>query len=106
MVVIGQRTDWQLLALSSSPEVVAGANSNAGEPMFERDRSRELRQPDVRSDKHIVGDLFGTIRWHSPIDDADDVALVSANQIGIAINLPAPNTLKDFPIVWLALETC
>jgi hypothetical protein len=72
--------------------------------MFERDRARELRQPEVRSDKHIVHDLFDVIRWYPPTDDADDVALVSVDKVCKSVNLPATNTLEEIPIVWFALE--
>src|SRR5512143_1541934 len=105
MVLVGQRTDWHLFARSPPPEIIASSDSNAGEPMIERGRARELRQPEVRSDKHIMGDLFCAVRWHSPTDDADDMALVSADQVGESVNLPSSNTLKEVPITRLAFET-
>src|SRR5678815_4524650 len=94
MVVIGQGADRHFSALSRSPEVVTGSDGNASQPMVEGHRLRELRQTDIRSDEHIVDDFLDLISRHPSTDDADHVALISADQIGKSISFSLADALE------------
>jgi hypothetical protein len=94
-----QGADRERLPFLRPPEVVAGADGNPCEPMLKCDRVGKLRQPDVGSDEYIMGDFVDTIRGDSSTDDSSDVLLVSADEIGKAIDFSAADTAQKLFVI-------
>jgi hypothetical protein len=83
LVLIGERTDRQLVALPRSPE---------------------LLQTIIRSDKYVVDNLFDMIRRYASTDNADHMALVSADKVGISVSFSSSDTPEQIPILWCTLK--
>ena len=99
MMAIRQGADRHLGTASRPPEVITASYGDAGQPMIEGTRPRELLQTEVRPDEYIMDHLFDAVGRYPSAHDAHDVALIPSDQIRETFGLTLANAPEDIALV-------